>query len=270
MMLTRTRTYTNTVSCITLPRLLNFSTSRLLFNLQVFSASEGCTDYNNGDGVHGSHPGYLLENAASPNADSCIEQCFNTPGCVYATYYATSTHCSLFKTCTLGPHVDAPTTWRMQPSTDLTWTVYGSMFAPLGATNGVVLGTYRTTDMAVIQPTGATAKFITVGPLTSRTAYRYHWVHAVDNSGSTGNSHTVGECEFYQHTKDSLFQISEGDVVTFNRVKGQTSLWVNGALALTYPFVSTADMRFAVSSHGWGYVVVVVVVVVHAVFVTHL
>jgi len=166
-----------------------------------------------------------------------------------------------------GIHSGNPSDSGSSPSTDLTWTVYGSMFAPLGATNGVVLGTYRTTDMAVIQPTGAAAKFITVGPLTSRTAYRYHWVHAVDNSGSTGNSHTVGECEFYQHTKDSLFQISEGDVVTFNRVKGQTSLWVNGALALTYPFVSTADMRFAVSSHGWGYVVVVVV---HAVFVMYL
>ena len=89
---------------------------RRFSDLQVFSSSEGCTDYDNGDGVHGSHPGYLLENAASP--DSCIEQCFNTTGCVYATYYATTAHCSLFKTCTLGPHAHAPTTWRMQRVVD--------------------------------------------------------------------------------------------------------------------------------------------------------
>ena len=71
--------------------------------LRQLSATQGCTDYNNG--------GVISQNSDSPNVASCRAECAANAECVFATFYQATTRCSLFRTCTLGSDPDLPMTY---------------------------------------------------------------------------------------------------------------------------------------------------------------
>ena len=60
----------------------------------------------------GDKPNLISKNADSPDLASCKKECDAHPDCKYLTFYDKTTYCSLFRVCTLGPHVDEPQTWQ--------------------------------------------------------------------------------------------------------------------------------------------------------------